>query len=100
MQNIGRAEGGVTTDAVAEHAGLFDGVIASDGVNNLKGQAKADALVERYGKGGFDYAGNAKADLIIWKAAGEAILVNPLPGVRKAAAIPRRAARRRFWQAG
>ena len=34
----------VIADAVAKHIGLFDEVIASDGLNNLRGSAKAEAI--------------------------------------------------------
>src|SRR4029079_2248504 len=45
-------------EAVDSHVGIFDEVIATrDGVN-LKSGEKAKALVDRYGVGGFDYAGN------------------------------------------
>ena len=33
--------------AVADHLGLFDEVICSDGIRNLKGDEKAAALIER-----------------------------------------------------
>jgi 4-hydroxybenzoate polyprenyltransferase/phosphoserine phosphatase len=61
--------------AVAEHLGLFDDVIASDGKSNLKGRAKLRAIEARYGKGGFDYIGNGWEDLPIWESAGEAVIV-------------------------
>ncbi|MDE0588713.1 UbiA family prenyltransferase [Halocynthiibacter sp. C4] len=50
-------------------------VIASDGVTNMKGAAKADALVTRYGEKGFHYAGNEAADIPIWEKADGAIVV-------------------------
>ena len=60
--------------AVAEHIGGFDAVMGSrDGVN-LSGANKAAALVERYGEGGFDYVGNARADLPIWEKVHTAYL--------------------------
>jgi 4-hydroxybenzoate polyprenyltransferase len=62
--------------AVASHLGLFDEVICSDGVRNLKGKAKASALVERFGSRGFAYAGNDKADIPTWKAANSIVMVN------------------------
>lgn len=62
--------------AVAAHLGLFDEVLASNGAANLKGSAKARLLVERFGQGGFAYAGNAVADLPAWRAAGLAVVVN------------------------
>ncbi len=61
--------------AVADHLGLFDDVIASDGTTNLKGRAKLRAIEARYGPGGFDYLGNGPADMPIWESAGEAIVV-------------------------
>jgi 4-hydroxybenzoate polyprenyltransferase len=61
--------------AVADHVGLFDDVIASDGTTNLKGRAKLRAIEARYGAGGFDYLGNGPEDLPIWDSAGEAIIV-------------------------
>ena len=63
--------------AVAEHLGIFDQVVASDAASNLKGRAKAARLVELFGDGGFDYAGDAPADLQVWEHARAAILVRP-----------------------
>jgi len=71
---------------VATHVGLFDEVMASDGRLNLAGQAKAAALIERFGRGGFDYAGNSGADLSVWPAARSAVVVNASPAVAAAAA--------------
>jgi 4-hydroxybenzoate polyprenyltransferase len=61
---------------VAAHLDLFDDVMASNGVNNLTGQHKASALVERFGINGFDYAGNSEQDLPVWAVAQNAIVVN------------------------
>lgn len=61
---------------VAKHLGFFGLVLASDGVVNLTAGRKARALVERFGTGGFDYAGNHRKDLPVWRAADLAILVN------------------------
>lgn len=58
-------------------------VLASDGTRNLKGAAKAAALVARHGEGGFDYAGDSKADLKVWKKAQNAIVVGDRPGIEK-----------------
>lgn len=62
--------------AIAQHLGLFDQVMASDGVLNLSGSQKANALVQAFGPRGFDYAGNAAVDLAVWKVARQAIVVN------------------------
>lgn len=62
---------------VAAHLGCFSGVLASDGVTNLSGTRKRDALVARFGVSGFDYIGNSRADLSGWSAANAALLVDP-----------------------
>jgi 4-hydroxybenzoate polyprenyltransferase/phosphoserine phosphatase len=71
--------------AVADHLGIFDDVIASDGAQNNKGPDKAKALIQRYGAGNFTYVGNERADLSVWRAAGKAVTVNAKPGVVAAA---------------
>lgn len=53
---------------LAESVGAV-GYLASDGRTNLAGQTKAAALVERFGEGGFDYVGNERRDLVVWKHA-------------------------------
>jgi len=63
-------------DRVAAHLGFFDGVFASNGRTNLKADAKAAFLVERFGSHKFDYAGDAEADLPVWRQARRAIVVN------------------------
>jgi 4-hydroxybenzoate polyprenyltransferase/phosphoserine phosphatase len=62
--------------SIADHLGIFDEVIASDGATNLKGEAKARLLEERFGTHGFDYIGNARCDLPIWEVADRIGLVN------------------------
>lgn len=63
-------------EPLAAASGLFDGVLASDGALNLGGDTKARVLVERFGRQGFAYAGNARADLPVWQEAAEVIVVN------------------------
>lgn len=60
---------------VAAHLGLFAGVIASDGVDNLSGRRKATRLAQRFGTGQFDYVGNGWVDVPAWTAAGRATVV-------------------------
>ena len=67
-------------EAVAAHLGLFDAVMGTTS-SNLSSHEKARQLVGRYGHGGFEYVGNAKADVAVWKAAGIAHVVNPEAGV-------------------
>ena len=49
------------------------GCLASDGRTNLTGEAKAAALVARFGERGFDYIGNERRDLAVWRRARRAI---------------------------
>lgn len=60
---------------LAEAVGAV-GCLASDGRTNLAGRAKAAVLVERFGEGGFDYIGNERRDMIVWKYARHAIGIN------------------------
>jgi 4-hydroxybenzoate polyprenyltransferase len=59
-------------EAIARHLGVFDEVIASDGVRNLKGEHKASALRERFGERGYDYVGDSHADHAPWCSASVA----------------------------
>lgn len=72
-------------DSVANHIGLFNEILASGGDTNLAGPNKTAALVSRFGKGGFDYAGNSSADLDVWGAARAAVVVNASSSVQAAA---------------
>jgi 4-hydroxybenzoate polyprenyltransferase len=66
-------------DGVARHLELFSEVHASDGQINLKGPAKADRLVERFGERGFDYLGDSRADEPIWTRAAERFTIRAQP---------------------
>jgi 4-hydroxybenzoate polyprenyltransferase len=72
-------------DRVADHVGCFDEVFASDDLHNLSADAKRDVLVERFGAGGFDYAGNSQKDLEVWKKCRHAIVVHASAGTLAAA---------------
>jgi apolipoprotein N-acyltransferase len=71
---------------VAAHVGLFDEVLGSDGKTNLRSANKLKALVEKFGERGFDYAGNSAPDLVVWRGAREAIVVNASRAILKRAA--------------
>lgn len=71
--------------AVHEHLDFFDDVIASDAYTNLKSSRKRNALQEKYGELGYDYAGNSSADLKVWAGASQAIVVNANKRVLKKA---------------
>ena len=61
---------------IAEHLQVFDAVMASSDSVNLDGSNKSEALVERFGRGNYDYVGNSRADLPVWKSARNAIVVS------------------------
>lgn len=81
---LATATNGKIAQLIADRVGLFDEVLASDGQRNLKGPNKAAVLVERFGRGSFDYVGDSRADLSVWSAARRAIVVGGA-GLAKAA---------------
>lgn len=62
--------------SVADHLGIFSDVIASSGEQNLKAEIKRDELIRRFGKNQFDYIGDSSADLVVWPAARQAMVVS------------------------
>jgi len=70
--------------AVADYVGLFDGVLGSDGQTNLKAARKAERLAAAYPQG-FVYAGNASADIAVWRSAAAAVVVNASEGLSRRA---------------
>ncbi len=68
-------------EKIAEHLGFFQDVIGSNGKVNMTGPHKRDALLQRFGTFGFDYAGDALIDLHVWQVARKALVVRPKPGV-------------------
>jgi 4-hydroxybenzoate polyprenyltransferase/predicted peroxiredoxin len=72
--------------AVAKHLQLFDEVIASDSVVNIKSDSKRKALDERFGFRGWGYVGNSSADLEVWVGAAHAIVVNASDALKDKAA--------------
>lgn len=73
-------------EAIAAHLDLFDRVEATDAVTNLAGPNKAAHLEGLFGRGGFDYAGNSRADLPVWAVSAGAIVVSSSQSLHKAAA--------------
>jgi 4-hydroxybenzoate polyprenyltransferase len=67
-------------EAVAAHLNLFDAVMGSEGSTNLKSHHKLKAIQQRSPEG-FGYAGDSRADLPIWAAAKESLLVAPSKSV-------------------
>jgi len=68
---------------VAAHLGIFDAVIASDAGANLRGERKLQAIRNQCGSAPFDYAGDSKMDLPLWRAARHAYVVTGRPGILK-----------------
>jgi 4-hydroxybenzoate polyprenyltransferase/phosphoserine phosphatase len=71
--------------AIANHVGA-DGFFASTDTENLSSHNKASRLVEVFGEMGFDYAGNARADLPVWAICRKGWAVSPAAAVRRALA--------------
>ena len=70
-------------DAVANHLGLFDQVLATRNDHNLKGANKEQKLIELFGAKGFMYAGDSEADLKVWRSAQSAIYVGSSDELRQ-----------------
>ncbi|HXE42629.1 MAG TPA: hypothetical protein VN516_06355, partial [Candidatus Baltobacteraceae bacterium] len=102
---------------VANHIGIFDEVLASDGKTNLRSKNKLRLLQEKFGDPGFDYAGNSSADFAVWRGARAAVVVNASNSIQTQAAthakiaaifnenyspffIARRFFYELFWQSG
>ncbi|ODN65409.1 UbiA family prenyltransferase [Methylophaga muralis] len=62
-------------DAIAEHLGIFDGVLATSATFNMKGENKLKHCLEVSPK--FAYAGNETFDFCLFDKAEESFLVNP-----------------------
>lgn len=78
----------IYAEKIGKHLGLFDRVLATEHATNLSASRKRDALIDVYGKEGFDYAGNSHDDVKVWEAANAAIVVDPDRGVaRRAEAV-------------
>ena len=93
---------------VAEHLGCFDSVIAEAGGRQLVGSQKADVLVRKFGDAGFDYVGDARRDLPVWRrsrkiliAGATSSLVRQVSGAGQEISIvaPRQARWRKFLAA-
>lgn len=61
---------------VAKHLKIFDGIYASTQQINLTGKRKAFLLNHIFGKGCYDYIGDSRVDIAVWKCARKAYAVN------------------------
>jgi len=75
----------ILAEKISEEWGPFDEVVGSTPGHNLKGERKAEALVERFGEKGFDYIGNDFADVPVLHRAHEGFLVSPSKGLLRRA---------------
>lgn len=69
---------------VAKYLGVFDDVLASDGVTNLTGRRKRRAIhdyCEQHRFTEYGYVGDSRADLPIWRKAARVYCVAPSAGV-------------------
>lgn len=62
-------------EALAARIAICEGVFATANDINLGGTKKADVLVRAFGEKGFDYIGNSRADVPIFRAARNGYLV-------------------------
>lgn len=72
-------------EQVAQHLGIFSEVLGSDALHNLAGEAKRDAILAHNNAQPFDYAGNERKDVAIWRRARAALVVNASDSVVGAA---------------
>ena len=64
--------------AVADHIGIFDHAICSDGRTDRSGVRKLEAIRERH-RDGFAYVGRAENDPAIWREASAAVVIGECP---------------------
>ncbi len=69
---------------VHDHVGLFDGYMGSDEKTNNSKDNKISRLATEFSATDFDYIGNSRDDLVIWRSANMALAVNANGSVRRA----------------
>ncbi|MCV6639407.1 UbiA family prenyltransferase [Candidatus Albibeggiatoa sp. nov. NOAA] len=74
--------------AVAQHLDIFDDVLANNEQINLKGVNKRNELEKRFGYQGFDYIGDAKADIPIFQASRTPYIVTASKSLLKKLNFP------------
>lgn len=67
---------------VAEHLGIFKGVLGSDGTLNLTGNHKLERLRASLGSSEFDYIGNSLPDLPLLVNSAQPMVANPSLALR------------------
>lgn len=76
----------IVAEALAARLGLFTGILATENGMNLRGEAKASLLREKFGQAAYDYIGNGREDLPIWRDCRAIILAGGDPSVKSRAA--------------
>jgi 4-hydroxybenzoate polyprenyltransferase len=69
-------------EAVSRKLGCFEGVLATSGDVNLKGEVKAEKLRKMFGEKCFDYIGNSLDDLPVWATCREAVVMSMSQSLR------------------
>ena len=64
-----------TAQEISTKLGIFDHVIASDDQKNNIGKVKAQTVLSTWGAGSYDYLGNEKKDIEVWRNARNALVV-------------------------
>ncbi|MCK5745320.1 MAG: hypothetical protein KAH44_03860 [Oricola sp.] len=67
--------------------GLFDQVMGTSEKTNLIGQAKAEALCLSCHVYGYDYIGNSKQDIPVWRSARQVLIAYAPESVKKEAMV-------------
>jgi 4-hydroxybenzoate polyprenyltransferase/phosphoserine phosphatase len=60
---------------VAQQLGFVDSILASDEHTNCKGAAKAKAIAAHLGNQRWEYVGDSRADIAVWRHAARAVCV-------------------------
>lgn len=60
---------------VAQHLGCVDSIVASDDTDNCKGEIKARAIAQHLGGRPYEYLGDSRADIAVWKHAARQVCV-------------------------
>jgi 4-hydroxybenzoate polyprenyltransferase/phosphoserine phosphatase len=80
---LATAANAVLAQRIADHLGLFTGVLASDSKTNLAGNNKLLAFQSRF-TDSFSYIGNALPDLPLLKTCRQPMVANPTASLRTA----------------
>lgn len=82
---LATASDALLAEPVAQHLGVFDHIIASDGASNMSGDRKLEAIRADAAGHAFSYAGNDSVDLKVWEGAQAAVVVSNSAGLRRRA---------------